>query len=147
LLYVYLSDLSVEALREGDVPKPGAHIDYMLPVAQELAEWRTPKYPNQLMIDVDMADVHAMERHLKGRIKSNAAMPESMFNVLTAAQAEVGSPVIVAVPQRYLEKLEPPPTYGTYLEGASANTYVVNVEPAHDLDIAMEEVPGEDEEE
>ena len=112
MIFVYLSDESVNTLQTEEVPEEGKHLgEVWIPVLQEVCEWRKITQPNQIALRTHISHVRELER-VKARFRENAPTQSYMIEVLQGLQDEL----------QYIEKIEVP-SLEDQLETAGASYY------------------------
>ncbi len=98
MLFVYLSDKSIETIESNDPPETGTHLGKKwIPVFQEVCEWRRITNVNQIALMANINDVREVERQVS-HFKNNSPTQPFMNNVLVSLKNEIGSLTIVEIP-------------------------------------------------
>lgn len=112
MIFVYLSDESVNTLQTEEVPEEGKHLgEVWIPVLQEVCEWRKITQPNQIALRIHILNVRELER-VKGHLRENVPTQSYMVYVLQGLQDELQN----------VEKIEVP-SLEEQLETAGASYY------------------------
>ena len=112
MIFVYLSDESINTLQNESVPDEGQHLgEAWIPVLLEVCEWRKIAQPNQIALKTYITDVRELER-VKGHLRDNMPTQDFMIAVLAGLQDEL----------QYAEKIEVP-SLEEQLETAGASYY------------------------
>ena len=128
MIFVYLSDKSVNTLQTEEVPEEGKHLgEVWIPVLQEVCEWRKITQPNQIALRTHISNVRELER-VKARFRENAPTQAYMIEVLQGLQDELQN----------VEKIEVP-SLEDQLETAGASYYEDEPE-SYETGVVVEDV-------
>ncbi len=98
MIFVYLSDESINTLQTEEVPEEGKHLgEVWIPILQEVCEWRKITQPNQIALKVHIINVRELER-VKGHLRENAPTQSYMVYVLKGLQEELQNVEKIRVP-------------------------------------------------
>ncbi len=105
MIFVYLSDESVNTLQTETIPDEGKHLgEAWIPVLQEVCEWRKITQPNQIALRTHISDVRELER-VRLHLKDNVPTQDFMIAVLAGLQAELQNVSKIEIPSKE-EQLE-----------------------------------------
>ncbi len=99
MVYVYLSDESLEAAKSSTIPGLGQHVGPWLPVLQDVAEWRIPRYVNKVATRLSLRSLIELGRVVNS-LKSNSPASGQMLLLMTELQVQVASAEVVPVVER-----------------------------------------------
>lgn len=98
MIFVYLSDESVNTLKTEMIPDEGKHLgEVWIPVLQEVCEWRKITQSNQVALKTHISDVRELER-VKTHLRANAPIQPYMIAVLAGLQDELQSVLKIEIP-------------------------------------------------
>lgn len=98
MIFVYLSDKSINTLRTEEIPEEGKHLgEVWIPVLQEVCEWRKITQSNQIALKTPITNVRELER-VKARFRENAPTQLFMIEVLSGLQDELQNVEQIDIP-------------------------------------------------
>ena len=98
MIFVYLSDKSVNTLQAETIPDEGKHLgEAFIPVLQEVCEWRKITQPNQIALKTHISNVRELER-VKSRFRENSPTQSYMIAVLQGLQDELQNVSKIEIP-------------------------------------------------
>lgn len=97
MVYVYLSDESIDVAKSNEAPRIGEHLGSWVPVLTEVHRFRTITECNQIAIPVAITDVLSLGAILS-HLKENTLTNPQVSRILFAIKEQLGTIKVVEIP-------------------------------------------------